>query len=443
MLKGAARRTSLHMPCGQGRGPFGRVDAFALDTTELPATDDLYAPQGAIARAQALAAQSAGAAHTLLLHGGSTAGIHAMLLYAAGRGDTVILPRNVHISAIHLCATAGILPVFAKPSYTASGLPYTTDEAYLQAMAENPHAKALLMVRPDYYGTLAQPTQAIEAAHRRGLLVLCDEAHGAHFNWDPEIPNAGALGADLWVQSAHKTLPALTASAWLHAGPHVDAVLLLRRLRMVQTSSPSFIGMLSLDDARAWMDLHGAEAICRLRQAVRAFHTEAAGLGYGNGQNEPDMDYDETRLVLTAPCGGFRLGDALAARGLDVEMSDERRVVCILSLMDGEKRLRKLLKALKQLPQLTGAARDLPLPPAALPERVMPLHQAAFAPTEAVPLADAAGRISAGQVGLYPPGTALLTAGERISEETLFYLTQLDIARVFGLNENGTLNCIR
>lgn len=443
MLKGAARRVSLHMPAGQGKAPFAAWNAYRMDTTELPVTDDLYAPQGAIAWAQTLAAKSAGAAHTLMLHGGSTAGMHAMLLYAAQRGDTVILPRNVHISAIHLCATAGLVPVFAWPSFTQSGLPYTTDGAYLEAINANPQAKAILIVRPDYYGMLCWPARAVQAAHDRGMLVLCDEAHGAHFNWDGDISNAGALGADLWVQSAHKTLPALTANAWLHAGARVDAPLLLRRLRMVQTSSPSFIGMLALDDARAWMDRYGAAATARLRKAVHRFHTQAAKLGYANGQDAPDMKYDDTRLVIAAPCGGFALADALAEQGLDVEMSDERRVVCILSLMDGDKRLRKLLRALKRLPEPKGTAQDLSEPPKLLPERSLPLHKAAFAPSEPVPLKSAAGRVSAGQVGLYPPGTALLTAGEEITNETITYLLRLDSARVFGLNADGTLNCIR
>lgn len=124
-------------------------------------------------------------------------------------------------------------------------------------------------------------------------------------------------------------------------------------------------------------------------------------------------------------------------------MSDERRVVCILSLMDGDKRLRKLFRALKRLPEPKDTAQDLPEPPKTLPERSLPLHKAAFAPSEPVPLKSAAGRVSAGQVGLYPPGTALLTAGEEITNETITYLLRLDSARVFGLNADGTLNCIR
>ena len=262
------------------RGPFGPLDPYRLETTELGVTDDLYAPCGAIARAEALAARCASAAHTLMLTGGSTAGVQAMLLYAAGGGGAVVLPRNAHLSALHLCAVAGLDVVFARPSFTASGLCYTPDESYLEALERRPDARALLVVRPDYYGALHWPARAAARARALGIPVLCDEAHGAHLNWDAETPTAGALGADVWVQSAHKTLLALNGGAWLHAGPGMDAARLRAMLRAVQSSSPSFVTLLALDDARAWMEQNGAEAVARLKAAAARFHARAAALGY-------------------------------------------------------------------------------------------------------------------------------------------------------------------
>lgn len=443
MLLAAAGRLSLHMPGAQGRPPFGPMEPYRLETTELPVTDDLYAPAGAVARAEALAAASAGAAHTLMLAGGSTAGMHAMLLYAAGGGGAVILPRNVHASAIHLCAVAGLEPVFARPAFTASELCYTPEQSYLEALERHPHARAMLVTRPDYYGALHWPQSAVARAKALGMLVLCDEAHGAHLNWDAHTPTAGDLGADLWVQSAHKTLPALNAGAWLHAGPGVDARLLRARLRMVQTSSPSFVGLMALDDARAWMDGHGAQAVAQLTAAAARFHARAAALGYGDGQCEPGWAYDRTRLVIGAPQGGFALAQALAQRGIDVEMSDARRVVCILSLMDGPERLKRLLAALEQLPPAPCAAQAVPMPPTELPPRDAPLKQAAFAPAQAVPIAQAAGRVSAVTAGLYPPGTPLITPGERITPALAAYLNAMDGSRLFGLGPDATIDCIR
>ncbi len=459
MLEAASGRISLHMPGGQGTAPFESWPPYALDTTELALTDDLYRPTGAIMEAQALAARSAGAAHTLMLHGGSTAGIHTMLLYAAEKGQQVILPRNAHISALNMCAIAELEPVFVEPLYSPKGRPYTPVESYTRAMDQHPRAKAVLVVRPDYYGTLADMSAIAAQAHRRGMQVLCDEAHGAHFNWFSPVQSALACGADMAVQSAHKTLPALTGAAWLHAGERVDALRLRRMLRLVQTSSPSFLLMLALDDARAWMDEHGAEACEALAQSLEEFYEKAEALGYSRGQEGPHS-YDPLRLTLEAPQGGYALEAALSRQGIDVEMADVSCIVAILSLMDGPERLEKLYAALERIgpvcaqrgsasPGLAGSSSglasptlELGLPPTGMPKRMVSLRKATFAPSVAVSMEKAVGRISGTQVGLYPPGVALLTAGERITEDIIRYLSKLDPERVFGLPEAGKLLCL-
>lgn len=454
MLRGVSHRISLHMPATGGSSPFGRWSPYRLDVTELPVTDDLYRPTGAIREAQALAARSAGAAHTLMLHGGSTAGIHAMLLYGIGPGEQVILPRNAHISVLNLCALAGIEPVFAQPSYTHMGRPYTTLQAYQAAINQHPGAKAVLVVHPDYYGFLPDLAAIASSAHGAGMLVLCDEAHGATFNWRQDIPNAGACGADLFVQSAHKTLPVLTSGAWLHGGKGIDIGRLLSLLRMVQTSSPSFLTLLSLDDGRAWMDRKGQWACLRLGEDLERFCTAAQGLGYTRGQADapPGHSCDPLRLVLNAPQGGFALADALAKRGIDMEMCDEASVVGILPLKGGRGKLRQLLRALQALsregPSTKAPAAPIEQAPPALsappplPTRVLPLSQAVFAPCQQVPLDQAEGRIAATHVGRYPPGVALVAAGEAISREMVAYLKAQPEKCLFGLPKAGTALCV-
>ncbi|NLI20245.1 MAG: hypothetical protein GX418_01660 [Clostridiales bacterium] len=356
MLRRAAARCSLHMPAAQGRAPIASFDPYRLDTTELPVTDDLYRPTGAIAEAERLMAASAGAAATLMLSGGSTAGVHAMLLYACRRGEAVVLPRNAHLSCLNLCAVAGLTPVFADPAQTAEGRVYTRPEAYARALDSHPEATAAFAVRSDYYGLAGDLEGIAREAHARGRLLLCDEAHGAYFNWRADFPNAGACGADLYVQSAHKTLPALTPGAWLHASAGIDAARLRAVLGMVQTSSPGFTVMLSLDEARAWMDAHGRAACDKLLLAMERFRKKAARLGYADGQADPPEGarYDRLRLVLRSPRGGAWLQRRLEARGLDVEMFDAQHVVCILSLLDGERRLRRLLRALEAIAREAG-----------------------------------------------------------------------------------------
>lgn len=470
MLRQSARRASLHMPATGGRGPFGRVDPYGLETTELSGTDDLYRAKGAIAKAQALAAQSAGAAYTALLQGGGTAGVQAMLLYAARRGERVILPRNCHMSALHLCALAGIEPVFPQASYTAWGRAYTSVASYREAMERHPQAKAALAVRPDYYGLMGSLGPLVQAAHDKGMLLLCDEAHGAALNWCGEGQNALAQGADMAVQSAHKTLPALNAGAWLHAAQGIDTARMGSLLPMVQTSSPSFVNLLSLDDARAWMDRHGAAACRGLGKALARFYEKAEALGYRRAQGDapPGFGYDPLRLALAGPMSGYALGEALEAAGVDMEMCDARCVVGILPLRGYERILKKLLAALKTISRnpsydfslpsggainhgsgdevpsgVRGAAPTTPpYAPSSPPPRALPLSEAAFAPREGVPLAQSAGRVSAAHCGLYPPGVALVTAGEAVTPELAAFLSRQDPQRLFGLGPDGLLPCV-
>jgi lysine decarboxylase len=443
MLQTVSGRLSLHMPASQGRRPFETLDPYLLETTELPVTDDLYHPAGAIREAERLLAGSAGAQVSFLLTGGSTAGVHAMLLYACKRGETVILPRNAHLSALNVCAIAGITPVFADLTELPGGWVVTTPESYAKALDQFPQARAALAVSSDYFGILGDLPAIADAVHAKGKLLLCDEAHGAYFNWREDVRNAGARGADLFVQSAHKTLPAVNASAWLHAMDGIDGSRLRAILRMVQTSSPSFALMQSMDDARAWMDAYGREACERLLDATEAFYGNAAALGFTDDRKA--VLTDRLRLVLRAPQGGEWLREMLQAMQIDVETCDTEHIVCILSLLDGQARLNALLDALKRIAEdPTGEPRKLQplrLYPETWPERNMELSEAVFADTELVKPTDAAGRISAVNVGIYPPGVAWLTAGEAVTEEIASMMETTPAHRVFGLD--GGLRCVK
>ncbi len=443
LLSAVSGRLSLHMPASQGQSLFEGLDLSRLETTELPVTDDLFRPSGAIAEAESLLAKSAGARASFMLSGGSTAGIHAMVLYACKRGDTLILPRSAHLSALNICAVAGINPAFADVAETPEGFLLTAPETYRQALREHPGAKAALAVSSDYYGLLSDLPAIAELVHVQGKLLLCDEAHGAYFNWRRDVQNAGARGADLYVQSAHKTLPAVNAAAWLHAAEGTDTDTLRVILRMVQTSSPSFVLMQSMDDARAWMDAYGREACERLLVAAEDFRMKAAALGFTDDQK--GYPADRLRLTLRAPQGGDWLQKMLEAMGIDVEMSDTAHIVCILSLTDGEQRLQKLLNALGRIAKGDAGAvpspRPLKIKPSEWPKRSIPLSEAAFADAVVCTASDAVGRVSAANVGLYPPGVAWLTAGETVTEEIARMIETTPPHRLFGVN--GGIRCVR
>lgn len=443
MLVSAAARGSFHMPGHKGRAPFGLADLYALDTTEIPLTDDLYAPENGILQAEKLYARAAGAAETLFLHNGSTSGIHVMLQLWAREGDTVLLPRNAHLSAVNACIMGGLKVRWIPVTQTADGYCYVREEDVLAALQHHPEAKTLLLTRPDYYGCCIGLERIICAAHAQGTKVVVDEAHGAHFPWLESMQSAGTLGADAWVQSVHKTLPGLTGSAVLHLQNSADRERAIRLLRREQTSSPSFVMMMSIDDARAMMEDKGAAELQRIVTRAEEIRALLPQLGYQDGRTAWQalgLTMDPSRLVIAAPQGGAALAEALQARGIDVEMHDHHRVVLILSAQDTDEDFMRLGDALKDIP---ATAVELPVLPKvnALPECIMEVRPAVMADCEAVPLHQAAGRIAAVPAGLYPPGIPLVCPGEMIDAGMVAWLKSAAPQGRFGV-EGDCLLCV-
>ena len=443
MLARASGRLSGHMPGHKGKAPFGAVDPYALDTTELPVTDDLYAPEKGLMEAQRLYAKAAGAAETIFLHNGSTGGMHVMAQLYAHEGDTVIMPRNAHLSAVNGCVLGGLRPVWIPVTQTADGYCYTAEADVLRALDEHPEARALLLTRPDYFGGCLPLERIVGKAHEKGIRVLVDEAHGAHLPWLEGMASAGELGADAWVQSVHKTLPGWTGSAVLHLRDAADRARAMTVLRREQTSSPSFLLMMSIDDARAWMDEHGEKGLLNGVQAINELRGLLPSLGYADahaGWQDTGLTFDPTRLVIDAPQGGYALAEALRESGVDVEMADDRRVVLILTAMDEPEDIRRIGEVLRDIPAVRC---ELPAVGAAyaIPKQVMPLRAAAMGRTEQVPLREAVGRVAAASAGLYPPGVPLVCPGEEITEETVHRLQSAGSQQRFGV-EGDSLTCV-
>lgn len=444
MLQAGRDRVSLHMPGHKGRGPFGPMDAYALDTTELAGTDDLYAPEGGLRRAQEHYARAAGSGASLLLHNGATAGIQAMLMLYARSGETVLLPRNAHLSAVNGCVVGDLRPVFIPMTFTADGYGYLREEDVLRTLAAHPEARCLLLTRPDFYGGCLPLERIARAAHGQGCRLVVDEAHGAHFPWMDQPESAGRLGADAWVQSCHKTLPSLTATAVLHVREAADAPRALSLLRLTQTSSPSFVLMQAIDDARIWMEARGRARLRTVAAAAEKLRRRLPALGYADAHADwrgTGLSFDPTRLVIAAPQGGEALDESLRAQGFDVEMHDLRRVVCILTAMDDAATLTALEEALEHI---SPSPAELPRPPyeQPIPPRRMPPRQAVMGETVWVPLAQARGRVAAASAGLYPPGIPLCVPGEEWTEATLHALTCAGSRGRFGVEGEQVL-CVK
>lgn len=444
MLVAASGRNSFHMPGHKGHHPFGAADLYALDTTEIPLTDDFYCAEGGIARAQAFYARAAGAAESLFLHNGSTVGIHALVQLYAGEGDTIILPRNAHLSAANACVLGGVKAAWIPVTQRPDGYCYVAEADVLAAIDAHPRAKALLLTRPDFYGGCLPLKRIAAKAHAMGIRLVVDEAHGAHLPWSADVASAGALGADAWVQSVHKTLPGLTGSAVLHLRNAADRPRAMRILRREQTSSPSFLLMLSIDDARACMEETGCNGLARVSAAANELRTRLPHLGYADAHvawTDTGLTFDPSRLVVAAPQGGFALAESLRRRGVDVEMADAQRVVLILSPMDETEKILSLSDTLKEIPPCKAAVPAL-TDMVSLPEKVLDLRPAVMADCEAVTLSAAVGRVAAASAGLYPPGIPLVCPGERVTKQVVELLSAAGTQERFGL-EGDKLLCVK
>lgn len=207
----------------------------------------------------------------------------AMLLSAAGPDEAVIMHRGVHHSAVSGCILGGIKPIWVGEELDGQQMPALREEAVLKAISSHPEARAVLVTRPDYYGRVMPLQKIAAAAHEKGMLVLVDEAHGAHFNWWDEPAGAAKLGADYWIQSAHKTLSADPGGLAAHARrgmlEHTGT-----GCALVHTSSPSFLVMTSLDETRAWMDENGERALKRLAEWAQALRSRVEAMPRAQGR---------------------------------------------------------------------------------------------------------------------------------------------------------------
>lgn len=446
----------FHMPGhGQGRGlppefaNLGGPGVVALDVTEIPGLDDLHRPTGVIAEAMRLAARAWGADYSFYLVNGTTCGLQALLLATCTEKDVLVLPRNVHQSVLGGLTLTGSRPVYLPTlvleqfGITAGVEPVSLSLALNTGLAP----KAVLVTHPNYYGITSDLEPVAGAARARGTLLLVDEAHGCHLHFHPGLPaDALALGADAAVQSVHKTGGSLTQSSVLHLrGGRISPGRVAAALRTLETSSPSYILMASLDAARRQLACRGRGILDRLislSRQIRRGLREIPGLQVLELEHLPAGNWglDPTRLVVSvAGLGltGYQAAELLRRQYLiQVEMADYCNLVFILGPGVGDEHGRALVVALQEL-----AARHRARPLAAHPLLPPPIPPLRLTPRLAwqsrcrrVVLDEAVGLVSAELVAVYPPGIPAVCPGEELTPELLDYLREV---RRAGLTVQG------
>ncbi|MDQ7726985.1 aminotransferase class I/II-fold pyridoxal phosphate-dependent enzyme [Bacillus halotolerans] len=410
---------------------------LTIDLTELSGLDDLHHPSGVIKEAQDLVSQLYGSAESFFLVNGTTVGNLAMILSVCDPGDTILIQRNCHKSVFHAVDLAGAEPVYLAPDideimHVPTHVPLGTIKEALKAY---PNAKGLVLTNPTYYGHSADLTEIISEAHQYGIPVLVDEAHGAHFVLGEPFPaSALQMGADIVVQSAHKTLPAMTMGSYLHLNSNkIERNRVANYLNRLQSSSPSYPIMASLDLARAYLQhMIEEQKLPDVLQHIQLIKQTFDSLAYAEAVEPANqrITTDPLKLTIRSKCGhsGFTLQKILERVNIFTELADENQVLLVLPL-GGKQRIdsetiKKIDHEIEKTPteqmNVSPEWEAQPITVMPYPKKVLNTLQ-----KEYVGFDKAAGRLNAEDVIPYPPGIPMIMAGERITMESVQKLSRL------------------
>lgn len=453
-------RASFHMP-GHKYGGLGLKENFPniwdLDVTEIPGSDNLHDPEDILLYAKERAQQCYGSKESFFLVNGSSCGIMAMIMGTVRRGDKILISRDAHRSVHQAVSLGGFHPIYVMPevdseSAIAIGLGVTGLRA---ALDQHPDIKAVICTYPSYSGacTDLEALSAITKAHQIPLLV--DEAHGAHLWLSDELPpSALTLGADVVVQSLHKTMPALTQTAILHLGTHLASRdRICHYLTVFQSSSPSYVLLSSIDEAIRIGSVSGSEAMKTLLSEVRAFKIRMEALGFSfwdQSTLSKAKGFDETKICIQGfklGLNGYGLEERLRARGIQAEYAVVSHVLLMTSIASEPGDLHRLERALTEI---SREMEDAPLEVKASLEKYMGTSNLLYGETVVLPadvdayaqewieVDSALGQVGADWVIPYPPGIPLVCPGERIDENQVDQLKQYMESghKLFGIKEN-------
>lgn len=458
--------TPLHMP-GHKRNPlFPQPDAYKSDITEIPGFDSLYEESGPLLSLKERVQRLYHSENSFLLVNGSTGGLLTAIRSATKRGDTVLMARNCHCAVYHAIRMFGLHAEYIQPDCDIYGIAEGIRlEQVQKALERCKLASLVILTSPTYEGRISELKAISDYLHEQNIPLLVDEAHGAHLSLHPTFEgSAVAAGADLVVQSLHKTLPALTQTALLHVnGPLVSLDRVRTNFKMLQTSSPSFLLLSSVDQCISALEEQADELFSALQQNLLQFYEKTKGLKQLHVIHpvEYASSYDPSRIVVTTPdtLTGLQLAERLKQDfGIELEASAPRHIIAITGIADTQETFERFADALLAVDaelerstlfynQTTVSSETVPQATVpntmnratentrfsvehifhypAIPEAVCDSHAVEDASTKSLPYSACEGHISAEFLYLYPPGIPMLVPGERVNTELLACMEQL------------------
>lgn len=425
----------------RGRGNVELTDFLGekclfVDVNSMKMLDNLCHPVSVIRDAEMLAAEAFGAKHAFFMVGGTTSAVQAMVMTACKRGDKIIIPRNVHRSAINAMILCGAIPVYVNPQMDHTlGISLGMSVADVErAIKENPDAKAVFVNNPTYYGICSDIKSIAKLAHDNGMLLLADEAHGSHLYFSDKLPIAGMhAGADMAAISMHKSGGSLTQSSILLIGDRVSEGYVHQIINLTQTTSASYLLMVSLDISRRQMVLRGKEIIDRIIDLVQYARDEINAIGdyyaYSKELINGDsiFDFDITKLsVYTRSIGlaGIEVYDLLRDEyDIQTEFGDIANLLSYVSVGDRPKDIERLVSALAEIRRnYRQTGRKMLKAEYISPKVICGPQEAFYGEKEALNIEETSGRVCSEFVMCYPPGIPILAPGEMITPEILDYI---------------------
>ena len=405
------------------------------DLTETPLTDDLHEAEGPIREAEDMAAEAFGADRTFFLVNGTTCGNEAMIISSVREGEKILVAENCHKSVLMGIIISGAIPIFIRPALSSAYHTYASisPKSVEEAFEKNSGIKAFIITSPTYHGICSDLESIAEICHRHQALLLVDEAHGAHFAFNGKLPKTAlSSGADLVSQSIHKTAGSMTQSSMLHVNGTSELISSVSAaLKIVQSTSPSYILMASLDGARHSLAINGQRLTDNMLGTASLIRDGINSIdgAFCCGSDAPAVfDYDRTRVVFgIKTLSGFDLSDILFREsGICTEMCDGHNVVAVTGPGDTEKDAQRLIDAVRSAALKYGSGDDLPQDEyfPALPPMAATPRKAFFSDTERIPFENSIGRISAEMIAPYPPGIPVIYTGQIMTPEIHSFISE-------------------
>ncbi len=407
-----------------------------IDVNSMKPLDNLCHPISVIKEAEELAAEAFGAAHAFLMVGGTTSAVQSMILSCCKKGDKIILPRNVHKSVINALVLCGAKPIYVNPEvdpHLGISLGMKIEQVE-KAILENKDAVAVFVNNPTYYGICSDIKSIVKLAHKHGMKVLADEAHGTHFYFCNSMPvSAMEAGADMSSVSMHKSGGSLTQSSFLLTGSDVNAGYVRQIINLTQTTSGSYLLLSSLDISRRNLVLRGEKSFGDLIELAEYARSEINKIG-GYYAFSKEMingtsiyNFDVTKLsvhTLDIGLAGIEVYDILRDEyDIQIEFGDLGNMLAYLSIGDRKQEVERLVSALADIKRRYQKDKTGMLSQEYIPPKVIKTPQESFyAEKESLPLEKAKGHICSEFVMCYPPGIPILAPGEEITSEIIEYI---------------------